>query len=677
MTTKVYTVFNDIKPEEESLLSDDHSKVSCYKTDSFKVTNICHHCGRFLSRKSEFGSAIYQDPSLELARILRGGNAKAAHCQTHAHFLPYSPRKVLILPGVLVSIFGGGWLFVLLRQMFDLGAIERIRRGFELLPLNEAWIFLSPLLSTMWAVTLVPFSILVLGLFLIAVGWYQHWVFYTRSMSRPVDAIPLLSEFYNVSVTEKVELEMILSATEPPQLKMTKGHGDIALETFLRNEDIQKVREAYTKKGKKYGFSSSNEFNLGWLSVDWSPYAQHQSDQQVLAMKRSFDQIMDTKIADWYTIARYNYEIIPEAIFTRGNIPGAMTRALLWVRPTVKNLSGGHTLQLEFDVLSDREYLRDWRYQPLEDDVVANDFWQNLTQARLEYVKIEVDKYPFANSTEKPILKSRGRLSTDNNMVQWQNIRLKDILTGNSQEISQKNYSRDYPLTITFARPLTEFQTPIKVDFCLSIETASLSGVKVEPKHFWFPNGHSAETGKQSFSVEYKTQIQGNLIINPNIFAFQLERTASDVIPRKKGIPLTSEVMTKLTKKLEDNKQIHIKSVTRSTPMAESENDLAYQRVSWNILGRVYSQNNHPIDVYILLVSRTPLVEGETTNWGNVTYRCLHINQGSNYQDKGDSLQKEIDGRCQSLSKTLQKILHPKDAPPDWQTVTSRILGQA
>lgn len=677
MTAKAYTVFNDIKPEEETLLPDTHSKVSCYKTDSFKVISVCHHCGRFLSGKSEFEPAIYQDSSLELAGILRGSDAKATHCQTHAHFLPYSPLKVLILPGILVSIFGGSWLFRLFSQMLGLGAIERIRRAFELLPLNEVWTFISSLLSTMWAVTLVPLSILMFGLLLIAVGWHQYRVFYARSMSRPVDAIPLLSEFYNVSVTEKAELEMTLSATETPQLKMTKGQGNIALEAYLRNEDIEKAREAYIKKGEKYDFPSNSEFNLGWLSVDWSPYTQRQSDQQILAMRRSFDQMMDTKIADWYTIARYNYEIVPEAIYTRGGIPGTMTRTLLWIRPTVKQLSGGHTLQLEFDILSDREYLRDWRYQSLEDDLVADDFWQNLSQARLEYVKIEVGKYPFPDSPEKPILKSRGRLSIANNIVQWQNIRLKDVLTGDPQEENQKNYSQDYPLTITFARPLTELQTPIKIDFCLSIETASLSGIKVKPKHFWFPNGHSAETGKQNFSVEYKTEIQGNLMVYPNVFAFQQEKTASEVIPRKRGIPLTSEVMTKLTKKLEDNRQIHIKSVTRSTPMAESENGLAYQRVSWNILGRVYSQNNHPINIYILLVSRTPLVEGETTNWGNITYRCLQINQGSNCQDERDSLQDEIKGRCQSLSETLQEILHPKDAPPDWQTVAPRILGQA
>ncbi len=672
MSPQPYVIF-DYETPPVNPLPDVKNEVYCYKTGRTDVSAVCHHSGRFLSSASEVKPNIFQDHSLEFAGILQGKEAKGAHSKDYAHFLPYSPLKVLIVPGIILSIWGGWLLLNVLPKILSLGILSRGFQIFSALPFTEALTLTGLLMSSSLGALLLPLLTLTIGLLFLVVGYNQYRIFRQISMSRPLDALPLLSEYYNVTINEQIHLPMTLSPSGKPYLdkQAIKGEGKIALEIFMDGQEIEETRQAYRDKGEKYGFRPIDDFNLGWLYVKPSPYTKFRSNQHLLNMRQYIPPLENPETTNWFTAATYNYSIAPDIFFTQPPITDKLGRALLWLKPLLKQYSAGHILQLEFEVLDLPDDSKN-SVTSSETTLVNRAFLEKLKDGRLEYIEIKVEERPFPSSTDFPIEESRGRISLERNVVRWQNVLLVDVLA-NRHDYNPNNN----PLTVTFSEPLTRLkpEAPLQISFKLVVNDASISGVEVDPDHFWLPNGHSAKNTRRNFTTVYNTELIGELIIHPEMLAFEQEITATKSIKKASGIPLTSEVITNLVQELEEDADTHIKSVVKSTPVIEAENNLAYQKRSWNISGRVYTRHNHPLDFYILLVSRAPLLEGETMTWGNVTYRCLQVDRQS-YQGLTETrLQQEIDERCQALHDSLKQRLQPDVTPPDWQTGASRILG--
>lgn len=109
---KPFVIVDNKNPDEIKEIPTSKGIIRCYETDSFEVTNVCHHCGRFLSRDSEKKpDFLLQKHSVELWGIVKGIKWHTSHCKTHAHHLPYAPLKILIFPGFIITMVGIGLLF--------------------------------------------------------------------------------------------------------------------------------------------------------------------------------------------------------------------------------------------------------------------------------------------------------------------------------------------------------------------------------------------------------------------------------------------------------------------------------------------------------------------------------------------------------------------------------------
>lgn len=652
-------------------MPDVKNEVYCYKTGQTPVTAVCHHSGRFLSSASEVRPNVFQDHSLEFAGILSGNEAKGAHSKNHAHFLPYSPLKVLIIPGSVLAIWGIWLLINVFPKVLSLGILGRGLKVFQEWAFQDALALISPLMYASFEVMLLPLILTIIGLFLFIVGVNQYQIFTKISMSRPLDALPLLSDYYNVVINEQIHLSMMLSPVGQPYLEKQaiRGEGKIALEIFMDGQEIERIRQAYQEKGKKYGFESIDDFNLGWLYVKPSPYTQFCSEQHLFNMRQHIPPLENTETTNWYTAATYDYTIDPDIFFTKTPITDKMGRALLWVRPLLKQYSAGHILQLEFEIIDAIDNKNDDGY---ESTLVDHAFLEKLKDGKLEYIEIQVKEHPFPGSTDFPVKESRGRISVERNSVRWQNIPLVNVLA------NRPNYSFDNnPLVVTFSQPLTRLKSdsPLEISFKITVAGASISGVEIDPDYFWLPNGRSAKNTQRNFTTVYNTELIGRLSIQPEILAYEKEITSTIPIDKAPGVPLTSAMITVLVNELEVDASTHIKSIVKSTPVTEVENNLAYQKQSWDISGRVYTKHNHPLDFHIFLINRTPLAEGESIVWGSVAYRCLQIERKTESTLAEVSLEQEVKGRSQALHQLLKQRLQSGDVPADWQTVVSRTLS--
>ena len=286
MSTQPFVILDHGKSAEK-LLDDVENKVRCYETDTFEVTNVCHHTGRYLSNLSEVKPNLLQDHSLEFAGLLKGHEAHAAHSRSFAHFLPFSPLKVLVIPGAILTVWGTVLLLNILPKILAQGIVSRTIQAFQTFPIDEAFGAIAPLVAVNWAVWLWPMILLLIGLLLLIIGANVWRIFYKISMSRPLDALPLISDYYNVLVNEKIHIPMTLNSDGNAFVNLgdVTGDGNVALEIYLDGHEVERIREAYRKKGEKFGFGPNNDFNLGWLYVKPSPYTQFNSDQNLLAIR--------------------------------------------------------------------------------------------------------------------------------------------------------------------------------------------------------------------------------------------------------------------------------------------------------------------------------------------------------------------------------------------------------
>lgn len=675
MMNQQFIMLDNVKPDNETNLSQPLKHVRCYQTSTPKVTNVCHHCGRFLSLASDVKPRIYQNHTLELTPMLRAQEAQAVHCKTHAHYLPYSPLKILIIPGLLLMSGSGYLLWRVFLRAYDLGVGDRTIRAFEQLSFLEALVSILPLVSATWAASFVGASLFIMGLLLLTIGLNQYRIFRARAMSRSLAAIPLIGEAYNISITEKMQLNMAISPNGDNYIQEAKGEGSISLHVYLTGDEIENARDLYRKKGQKYKFSDidndndndNDEFDLGRVSVTASPYVDSDFGQQTYLKQRIPSK--DSESRAWYEAICHKYKISPEAIYIRTDVPKKVKRALLWVRPVLEEFKGGHILRLEFDIHNnDNHDMQDWRYDDPDEDVVRNPILNALSNSTLQTLslKVNTDDLPFPNTSDPPIVESWGRVSRKRDRVEWRDIAVADLLE-HTQSTDYEALTR-YPLRVVFSRPLTELKTHLEISFKLLVDTA-ISGTDIKPSHFWLPNGQVFNSTDSDF-IKRETHLSGTLTVTPVSFAYQHETTTPETIASAPGIPLTSGVINNLVAKLEQKHQIYVKSVIKSTPITESQDKFVYQKRSWNILGRFYTQHNHPVDVYVLLISRTPLgAVGKTIIWGNVTCRALQM-------DKGKDISAEMAGRCKKLREDLQKTLQPEEILPQWQTVVPRVLGR-
>jgi hypothetical protein len=669
MAAETYIYANYVVPDEVRSLSHARSQVRCYQTDSTDVVGVCHHSGVFLSSAAEAKPAFYQDHSLEFASLLPRAEVRGAHSEAYKHYLPFSPLKVLIAPGITALVIGLIGVLAFLSSIAGSSVLPRVIRSFELLSNSEALRLVSPLVTSFWSRNILAVVLIAVGLCLSIIGFDKQRLFRFASMqqSAALGYIPLLGESYRVSIIENFNIDMRLSPNGDGYIQSAGGDGRVSFQIYLAGEEIKKARESYRKKGEKYDFEAIDNFRLGWIAVQSSPYVKEDLGGRALCLEASLE---DQEEAIWHEAISHEYHILPEAIITSVNVsnddtdvPEEINRMPLWVRPVLDDLSGGHSLRLEFDVYDKSDYLRSWRYTGLDPEKLSNTFLQALSRSTLRYLSLKVEPNAFPELVY-PIAESRGRISANRDEVQWRDRSIAHLLGADT-------YSEDYPLRVTFAAPLTELQAPIVVSFELLIK-AAISGVSVDPDHFWLPSGHKSPVRVPIVSPT--TCLRGTLTVEPGLFTFQREETSLKVISRRSGVPITSQVITRLVQTLEKDHQVYVKSVVKSAPAIEAQGEQAYQKRSWNIFGLFYTNDKQPIDVYVLLLSRTPLTVSDqiatiTSTWGNITCRALQMS-------KGMGIREEITAKAISLKDSITEVIQPETIATRHLEPVTRILAQ-
>ena len=662
-----------MQPDKTYTRPDSRSLVRCYKTGSSKVESICHHSGRFLSKEAEVTPAFYQDSSLEFVPMLLGKEAEGAHSKGFQHFMPFSPLKILIVPGTILLLWGVIWLSTAISYISQVQLFDRLLYLLRSSSSSEMMIFASPLITAFWVKTIIPIVLVVVGLYLTVIGINKARIFRFASMkqSKSLGYIPLNGKFYTIVITEDIDIKMELSPDRDVYIQEHNGKGEISLKAYLTGKEIEASRKSFHNKAKQYGFDKINKFRLGWIAVDRSPYINPNLGQTALCMEQDIPPLKNQDGARWYEAVSHTYQILAEGIQpvpdkyqVEIDTPREMYRSPIWIRPVLENLSGGHTLRIEFDIPDEFIHLHNWQSQEENSYASGVEFVQALARAKLKWLNIQVDQNSFSDFdfAEFPVLHSRGRVSANRDKVQWQNLPISHLLDEKYQQ------HPEYPLKVTFSRPVTDIKGPIKITFSLVVE-ASVSGIRFNPSHFWLPNGRSITTTQRGLTVKPTTNLTGSLLIQPNIFAFPLEKTSTKVISSGLGVPITSKVITEIIKELEDKYQIYIKSASKSPSTLEVEDGKPYQKRIWNIVGRYYTENRQPVDVHLMLLSQSFLNDvADTTIWGNVTCRILQMSYNIN-------MEKKIKDKAENIEANISKILKSKrDTSEQYQPVT-RILG--
>lgn len=580
-----------------------NSQVQCAVCGSPDVVGVCHHCHRYLCADHIAHPAFYQQKSWEFKTLVASPHwARAVHCAKDAHFV-FAYRRMIVLPAMIALLV---LLPILLITSLRVAAVtarlvqDPLTYSVWITWFMDAWfrgrveLILATTFSYAGPMLLALFGV-VISAVTVVVGerlYQKRGIPALECEGMPLSDIPYLPEHYRIDIKERVNLDIRATAGRLNyHVAQGKGHAEMMI---LRDASMSEVSDAYNARARKrhWSFERLPNWDFGYVALElpstvvWTLSSQGLGPaRNLFSLQPANPRQLSANSRAWKQLAfDQSYDLTDAALFPGEGTDG---RPFLRVLPVLQPLSAGRTVQLLFD-LSPALSQGSWTINDLKVNVPTDAFEKGCVQL--------------------PIEDTNGFVDAKDLLVHWSRLPLK----GTPSQVP----------TIAFSNPVPSLRVPLEISFEVEGDCA-LSNLVFPDGRIWYANGERVDA--VHVIKRHTTIVHGTATIDPSLLSFQCELATDPITETIQGLSLSPTLLSGILSRLAAQ-NITIHAVTQN---GDTISAVEGQRiVSWDIWGRQYV-NVYPMDVHLVMTSRSPLNGGEPATSFTVTGRVLMNNRFS------------------------------------------------